>query len=123
GCSSRGWRAVGPRSRSAKPPPSLRAPEDTVTYKNVWAARTDRIADPNAKRPPHTGPRNLLRHENAMTASSAIQEMLDRESIRNVVWRLCRAMDRADIELFRSCYHEDAWDDHGYYKGPVSEFN
>jgi len=51
-----------------------------------------------------------------------VRALLDRDSIRSVIFRVCRAMDRADLELFRSCYHPDAWDDHGYYKGPVSGF-
>jgi hypothetical protein len=58
-----------------------------------------------------------------MTIPPQIQAMLDRESIRDVILRVCRAQDRADMELFRSGYHEDAWDDHGYYKGPVANFN
>jgi hypothetical protein len=31
--------------------------------------------------------------------------------------RFCRAVDRADIALWRSCYHPDATDDHGIFKG------
>jgi hypothetical protein len=57
-----------------------------------------------------------------MTSSPDIQTLLDREAVRDVVLTVCRAMDRADHGLFLSCYHSDAWDDHGYYKGPVSEF-
>jgi len=57
-----------------------------------------------------------------MTLTPELQSLLDRDAIRNVVLRICRAMDRADIDLFRSCYHDDAWDDHGYYKGPVANF-
>jgi len=57
-----------------------------------------------------------------MSTAKAIQELIDREAVREVVQRVCRAMDRADYELFLSAYHSDAWDDHGYYKGPVSKF-
>jgi hypothetical protein len=57
-----------------------------------------------------------------MTLTPEVQAMLDRESIRTVVLKVSRAMDRADEKLFRSCYHEDAWDDHGYYKGPIADF-
>jgi hypothetical protein len=57
-----------------------------------------------------------------MTPSNDLQALLDRETIRDVVLRVCRAMDRADHPLFLSFFHDDAWDDHGYYKGPVSEF-
>lgn len=54
--------------------------------------------------------------------SPELQGLLDRDAIRAVVYRVCRAMDRADHDLFLSCYHDDAWDDHGYYKGPVADF-
>jgi len=57
-----------------------------------------------------------------MSITPPIQALLDRDSIREVIFRACRAQDRADMELFRSCYHPDAWDDHGYYKGPVASF-
>ncbi len=57
-----------------------------------------------------------------MPATSTIEDFLDRENIRATIYRVCRAMDRADQELFRQCYHDDAWDDHGYYKGPVADF-
>jgi hypothetical protein len=59
---------------------------------------------------------------NKMNMPPELRSLLDREEIKSVVYRVCRAMDRADLELFRSCYHDDAWDDHGYFKGPISEF-
>lgn len=57
-----------------------------------------------------------------MTFSNDLQALVDRDAVRNVVLTVCRAMDRADHALFLSCYHDDAWDDHGYYKGPVVDF-
>lgn len=51
-----------------------------------------------------------------------LHALFEREQIRETIYRVSRAMDRADEALFRSCYQEDAWDDHGYFKGPVSEF-
>lgn len=57
-----------------------------------------------------------------MPAVSTLNDLLDRENIRATIYRACRAMDRADYELFRQCYHDDAWDDHGYFKGPIAEF-
>jgi hypothetical protein len=54
---------------------------------------------------------------------SKIQEMLDKEEIRELVYIYCRAADRHDNELMRSLYHEDAYDDHGsFFKGKAMEF-
>lgn len=43
---------------------------------------------------------------------SALQEMLDREAIRNVYTRYARGLDRGDAELIASAYHPDATEDH-----------
>ena len=52
-----------------------------------------------------------------------IQEILDKESIRDLVHIYCRASDRHDHELMRTLYHEDAHDDHGsFFKGKAMEF-
>jgi ketosteroid isomerase-like protein len=48
--------------------------------------------------------------------------LLDREMIREAMGRYCRGIDRLDIELIRSSYHEDAFDDHGPFKGTREEF-
>ncbi len=48
--------------------------------------------------------------------------LLDRESIREAMGRYCRGVDRLDVELIRSAYHEDAFDDHGPFKGTREEF-
>ena len=54
---------------------------------------------------------------------SKIQEILDKESIRDLVHLYCRAADRHDHELMRQLYHEDAYDDHGsFFKGKAMEF-
>ena len=44
------------------------------------------------------------------------------EEIRSVLMRLARGTDRRDEELIRSCYHEDAFDDHGAFQGSPAEF-
>jgi len=49
----------------------------------------------------------------------ALQELIDREEIRDLMARYARAVDRADWDGVRSVYHEDAHDDHGDYKGDV----
>ena len=54
---------------------------------------------------------------------SKIQEILDKECIRDLVHLYCRAADRHDHELMRELYHEDAYDDHGsFFKGKAMEF-
>lgn len=51
-----------------------------------------------------------------------LQELMDREEIRDVVLRYCRGVDRRDWDLVRSCYHPDAYDHHGRFRGNVDEF-
>lgn len=45
-----------------------------------------------------------------------------KEQIRDVLYQYCRAADRRDIELFKSCYHPDSTDNHGFYIGNGWEF-
>jgi SnoaL-like domain len=45
--------------------------------------------------------------------ASAVQELLDKQAIRDAVLRYCRGVDRADPELIASAYHPDAIDEHG----------
>jgi len=44
------------------------------------------------------------------------------QAIRDQLARYWRGVDRCDAELVRSTYHADAYDDHGYYKGPIDGF-
>ena len=54
---------------------------------------------------------------------SKVQQLLDKESIRELVYLYCRAADRHDNELMRTLYHEDAFDDHGsFFKGRAMDF-
>lgn len=46
----------------------------------------------------------------------------DKEAIRDVIFKYCRAVDRADAELLKSCYWPDGFDDHGFYGGNAMEF-
>ena len=39
--------------------------------------------------------------------------LLDQIELRQLVMRYCRGIDRRDFALVRSCYHDDAIDDHG----------
>ena len=36
--------------------------------------------------------------------------------------RYCRGIDRIDLDIVRDCYHPDAIDDHGAFRGGVEEF-
>lgn len=51
-----------------------------------------------------------------------IEDLLARQEIADVILRYARGIDRLDLELVRSCYHPDAYDDHGAFKGTVDEF-
>lgn len=59
--------------------------------------------------------------ENYMDAD--IQELIARQKIYDVLTRYCRALDRCDIELMKSVYHEDGFDDHGVFEGNAQEFS
>ncbi len=54
--------------------------------------------------------------------SKSIQELQDREAIRDCLATYCRGVDRLDREALLSVYHDDAIDDHGDYVGPASGF-
>jgi ketosteroid isomerase-like protein len=43
-----------------------------------------------------------------------VQELLDKEAIREAIFRYCRGVDRGDAELVTSAYHPDAIDDRGH---------
>jgi hypothetical protein len=51
-----------------------------------------------------------------------LTELMDREAIRDCVYRYCRGIDRADEATLRSSYWPDATDQHGIYSGPVEGF-
>jgi ketosteroid isomerase-like protein len=48
--------------------------------------------------------------------------LLDREAIRDCLYRYCRGIDRADEAALRSAYWPDATDDHGGFKGSATGF-
>ncbi len=51
-----------------------------------------------------------------------LQEMLDRDAIRNCLMRYARGIDRCDRAVLQSVYWEDAIDNHGTFNGPALEF-
>jgi ketosteroid isomerase-like protein len=52
----------------------------------------------------------------------AAETLTDREAIREAMARYCRGIDRLDIDLIKSAYHPDAFDDHGPFKGLRDDF-
>jgi hypothetical protein len=57
-----------------------------------------------------------------MADDTRLTELLDREAIRDCIYRYCRGVDRADEASLRSSYWPDATDCHGSYNGPVEGF-
>ena len=58
-----------------------------------------------------------------MDNTREIRELLDKQAIRELNLRYCRAVDRRDFALLHDLYHADAIDDHGgYFCGPAREF-
>ncbi len=53
---------------------------------------------------------------------SALQSLLDREAIRECLYRYCRGVDRRDEAALRSAYWPDATDRHGPYHGSAEGF-
>jgi hypothetical protein len=51
-----------------------------------------------------------------------IQQLLDREAIRDCLFRYCRGIDRADEVALRSAYWPDGTDHHGSYVGDAKGF-
>lgn len=54
--------------------------------------------------------------------NSRMEQILVKDEIREVIMRLARGTDRRDKELIRSCYHPDAIDDHGGFRGSPEGF-
>ena len=53
---------------------------------------------------------------------SHLARLLDRDEIRDVLYRYCRGIDRHDLALVRDCYHPDATDHHGSFEGGVDAY-
>jgi hypothetical protein len=54
--------------------------------------------------------------------TDALNQMLDREQIRNALARLARGEDRRDAALIRTCWWDDARFDYGVYNGDFAAY-
>ena len=54
--------------------------------------------------------------------ASFLEELEARTAIEDCLKRFARAVDRQDWKAARACYHDDAFDDHGFFKGPPDAF-
>lgn len=57
-----------------------------------------------------------------MNIEQQLQQVLDREAIRDCLYRYCRGIDRCDEQALRSAYWPDATDRHGAYQGSAAGF-
>jgi ketosteroid isomerase-like protein len=51
-----------------------------------------------------------------------IRQAKDRQEIQDCLLRYTRGVDRHDMELMKSAYHPDAWDEHGVAEGDPAAF-
>ena len=51
-----------------------------------------------------------------------LEELEARTAIEDCLKRFARAVDRQDWNAARALYHPDAFDDHGFFKGPPDAF-
>lgn len=58
----------------------------------------------------------------ACQAEADLYALLDKDAIRDCLFRYCRGIDRADEAALRSAYWPDAHDVHGAYVGSVEGF-
>jgi hypothetical protein len=54
------------------------------------------------------------------STSARLQQIEDRQQITDLIYRYCRSVDRLDVPLGHSIWHEDATADYGeaFYRGP-----
>jgi hypothetical protein len=51
------------------------------------------------------------------TLERRLRELEDKEAIRQAIYAYARGADRCHHELIANAYHDDAWDDHGTFRG------
>jgi ketosteroid isomerase-like protein len=57
-----------------------------------------------------------------INSEAVMRRLLDESEIRAVLARYARGIDRFDMDLVRTCYHDDATDAHGAYNGDLEGF-
>ena len=59
-----------------------------------------------------------------MTESTSLQAIADRQTITDLIYRYCRSMDRIDVELGYTLWHEDGIADYGtdVFQGSGKDF-
>src|ERR1700678_2230537 len=63
------------------------------------------------------------KNTSSLSLEEKIQLLMDERDIRNVIDRLSRAASRADLELYKTCFHDDAVIRNGpTFDGKVSDF-
>lgn len=53
---------------------------------------------------------------------SLLQTLADEREIHRVLMRYVRGSDRKDFALMRAAYHDDAFDDHGPFRGSIDAY-
>lgn len=56
------------------------------------------------------------------TDCDALRLLVDRQQIVEVVARYCRAIDRRDFDLLRTCYHPGGVDHHTGFTGDIEDY-
>ena len=56
------------------------------------------------------------------TPEAALRTLLDKQAVKEVVLRYCRGIDRLDMAMVRSCYHDDGIDHHTGFTGPADGY-
>jgi hypothetical protein len=52
----------------------------------------------------------------------SLRALVARQAIADALYRYCDGIDRLDAAMIRSAYHPDGYDDHGTFRGTVTEF-
>ncbi|MBY3989934.1 nuclear transport factor 2 family protein [Rhodococcus fascians] len=60
--------------------------------------------------------------EDAGSLAAAIRDLLAEREIRRVIQIYCHAVDRRDLALLQTIYHEGAVENHVHYEGDALEF-
>lgn len=53
---------------------------------------------------------------------TTLDELADRQAIRDLLASYCRGVDRLDLDLVRSCYARDGVDHHTGFSGPADDY-